>query len=120
MSNLHTATETLAFPTGCTRNIGVGVDWAVNGRRERLERRDQETENIRHSRPLKSRMFVSGSGSALCLFSSQGSIPTYVISSGQPQAAIGFDTPLGIKVKAKKLLYISAKCLKHGRERHSF
>ena len=69
MSSLHTATETLPFPAGYTRNIGVGVDWAVNGR-EILESRDQETEYIRHIRPLKEKDVCIGVRVLTCLSSS--------------------------------------------------
>lgn len=54
------------FPAGDIRNSEVSVDWFVNGRK-RPKCRNQETENIRHIRPLNRKRDVCIRGQGSCL-----------------------------------------------------
>lgn len=77
------------FPAGDTRNIGVGVGWAVNGRR-RFEVRRQET--LDKLDPLNRKMFSSGVRVSVTQALGLHFLLFIYLSIGWPASAVGLNT----------------------------
>lgn len=77
------------FPAGDTRNIGVGVGWAVNGRR-RFEVRRQET--LDKLDPLNRKMFSSGVRVSVTQAFGLHFLLFIYLSIGWPASAVGLNT----------------------------